>query len=113
MKGQRKTPKSPGKLRHHVAANIRHQMRAKFWNATNQPLSLAKAAGLSLSTVQRILSAEVGASIDNLEHIAQALDVPAFRLLLIDSTPHRPAHAPRAQATLHEPDVEYEKLRSR
>ena len=88
MKGKKKTPKVPGFMRHIVAENVRGLMNIRFRESANRPkaLSLATGApgegGLSLSTIQRILAAESGASLDNLEAVADALDVSLYQLML-------------------------------
>lgn len=45
-------------------------------------MALAKDAGVSLSTIQRVLSKESGASLDNIEAIAAAFDVSVYQLLI-------------------------------
>lgn len=88
MKGQKKTPKLPGFMRIVVAENIKALMVLKFPDSLNQPKALAdatgkpKEGGQSLSTVQRILKGESGASLDTLEAIADALDVSLYQLLI-------------------------------
>lgn len=88
MKGKKKTPKVAGFMRHIVADNIRQLMNARFKESGNKPKALSLATGkpgeggLSLSTVQRILAEETGATLDNLEAIADALDVSLYQLLI-------------------------------
>lgn len=88
MKGQKKTPKLPGFMRIVVAENVKALMALKFPDSLNQPKALAdatgkpKEGGQSLSTVQRILKGESGASLDTLEAIADALDVSLYQLLI-------------------------------
>lgn len=48
----------------------------------NKPGAVAKDAGVSLSTVQRIMSAQVGASLDNIEAIANVFDLSAYQMLI-------------------------------
>lgn len=88
MKGKKKTPKAPGFMRHIVAENVRELMNLKFPEAGDKPKALSLATGkpgeggLSKSTIQRVLAAEIGASLDNLEAIADALDVSLYQLLI-------------------------------
>jgi len=82
MKGKRKTPKIAGFMRVVLADNMRSLMQRRFKDSANLPMSLAKEAGVSLSTVQRILNQDVGASLDNIEAIAHALDLAVYQLLL-------------------------------
>lgn len=88
MKGKRKNRKIPGFMRHIVAENVRGLMDLRFRESRNRPKALSEATGpagegrLSLSTVQRILDEETGASLDNLEAIADALDVSLYQLLI-------------------------------
>jgi len=69
-------------MRYVLADNVVALMDRKFGDRENKPGALAKAAGLSLSTVQRTISAESGASVDTIESLALALDVFPYQLLL-------------------------------
>jgi hypothetical protein len=82
MNGKKKTPKVAGIMRHVLARNVRKLMEHHFSESSNRPKSLAKAAGLSLSTVQRMIAAENGASLDNIESVALALQVSPYQLLI-------------------------------
>lgn len=73
----------PGTMRAVVADNIKRRMEVCFEQSTNRPKSLAKEAGMSLSSIQRILSTEQAPTTDALEKIAIALDVAPYQLLLI------------------------------
>ena len=86
MKGRRKSPKIPGLLRSVVANNVRRLMRDKYAQRDNMPMALAKDAGTSLSTIQRILVGDHGASIDTLEGVARAFRIEPYQLLLQDFT---------------------------
>lgn len=85
-----KRPKIGGVMRGILAANIRYLMDVRFAASGNRPMALAKRAGISLSSVQRIVACDVGASIDNIEAIAAALGQPVYRLLLADMTADDP-----------------------
>jgi transcriptional regulator with XRE-family HTH domain len=82
MNGKKKTPKVPGFMRAVLAENVRALMDAHYRESSNKPKALSKDAGVSLSTVQRILSKEVGATIDNIEAISQVFDMSVYQLLL-------------------------------
>lgn len=82
MKGRKKKAKIPGFMRHIVADNVLGMMNARYAESRNKPGALAKDAGLSLSTVQRILGAMSGSSVDNLEAVASALDLSLYQLLI-------------------------------
>lgn len=82
MRGKKKTPKVPGFMRVVLARNVRKLMDLHFRESTNRPKSLALAAHVSLSTVQRILSAETGATVDNIEAVASAFQMSAYQLLI-------------------------------
>jgi hypothetical protein len=84
MKGKRKTPKTPGLLRWVVAENIKHRMADVYHESPNRTLSLARDSRVSHSTVQRIVGAQTGASLDNLEAIAGALKLQTYQLLIPD-----------------------------
>jgi transcriptional regulator with XRE-family HTH domain len=79
--GRAKKRKVPGVMRQVLAENVRASMEREFAVAANKPKELARAAGVTLSTVQRVLEADVGASIDNIESIAKALRSSAYDLL--------------------------------
>ena len=61
-------------------------MREKYAGQDNMPLALAKDAGTSLSTIQRILAANHGPNIDTIEGVARALRIEPYQLLLQDFT---------------------------
>lgn len=82
--------KAPGVMRGVVARNVKARMDLVYSEAANKPMSLSKDAGMALSSVQRVLSADVGVSVDNLERLAMALDTAPYQLLLPDMDPHNP-----------------------
>jgi transcriptional regulator with XRE-family HTH domain len=77
-----KTPKTPGLMRAVVADNVRELMELRLARHGDKVKVLAAKSGVSRSSVQRVLNAEYGASIDTLEHLARALGVPLFQLLV-------------------------------
>lgn len=82
MKRGPKKPKHPGFMRSVLAENVELLMNKHFEIKSNKPKSLAEEAKVSLSTVQRIIAAEVGASLDNIEAIAGAFGLSAYQLLI-------------------------------
>jgi methylphosphotriester-DNA--protein-cysteine methyltransferase len=82
MKGKTKQPKVAGFMRAVLAENLRRLMDQHYKESRNRPKALAQDAGVSLSTVQRILSATVGATIDNIEAIAAVFHLSTYQLLL-------------------------------
>lgn len=82
MKGQTKRHKVPGEMREVLAQNVNRLMEERYKTSRNRPMSLANDAGVSLSSVQRILSRETGASIDTVEAVAKVLGLPTFQMLV-------------------------------
>jgi transcriptional regulator with XRE-family HTH domain len=82
MKGRKKTPKVPGFMRTILAANLKKLLERDYRDNPNKPKALAADAGVSLSTVQRIVNAEVGASLDNIESIAAVFDLSPYQILV-------------------------------
>lgn len=82
MKGKPKRRKFVGFMRQVVAQNVRHLVDRHYAMSTNRPKALAKDAGLSLSSVQRVLNAEAGASIDTMEVIANVFELSVYQLVL-------------------------------
>jgi transcriptional regulator with XRE-family HTH domain len=90
MKGRKKTPKVAGFMRQVLALNVKQLMDVHLRESGNKPMALAKAAGVSLSTVQRIVRSETGASLDNIEAIAAAFQLSAYQLLVPNLHPENP-----------------------
>ena len=82
MKGRAKRPKIPGFMRAVLADNVQRLMLLHYAQNSNRPKALSVDAGVSLSTVQRILARDVGASLDNIEAMATAFDVSVYQLLI-------------------------------
>jgi DNA-binding phage protein len=82
MKGQPKKRKYVGFMREVLAQNVRQLIDHHYKDSDNRPKALANDTGLSLSSVQRVLSAEAGASIDTIEVIANAFDLSTYHLVL-------------------------------
>lgn len=67
-----------------VADNVQGLMDSLYAGNPNKVKALAIDSGLSLSTVQRILNKEVGASVDNLESLAKSLGCSVGDLVTAD-----------------------------
>ena len=80
--GQPKKRKTPGEMREVLAQNINRLMDQRYRDSANRPMALAKDAQVSLSSVQRTLSRETGASIDTVESFARVFGLPPFQLLV-------------------------------
>lgn len=90
MPGKAKAPKYVGRMRYVLAANVRAAMEFRFPTSTNKPKALAKASGVTLSTVQRILEPTVGATVDSLEQLADALGFSVYQLLSVNFNVRNP-----------------------
>ena len=77
-------------MRQVLALNVAQLMELHYKLSTNRPRALARDAGVSLSTVQRILSAQTGASLDNVEAVAAAFQLSAYQLLIPNLHPDNP-----------------------
>lgn len=77
-----KTPKVPGQLRKVIAANVDLMAQVEFRASPNKPMALALAAGVSKSTVQRIMAGDVGADLETLEKVAVALGLIPYQLFI-------------------------------
>ena len=72
------------KLRATLASNLRIQMQRSANLGTEA--KVAKAAGITQSSVNRVLNSDVGASIDVVEQLSDGLQIPAIMLL---ADPHQ------------------------
>lgn len=79
-------------MRQVLSANLKALMSSHpdYRENDNKPKALAKAADISLSSVQRVMNAEVGASLDTLEQIAAVFDIAVYQLLLPNLDPANP-----------------------
>ena len=85
MKGEKKTPKAPGLTRQVIGRNVARLLDyhyAHLPSLTQRQRALAKDSGVGFGTVQRITKGEVGASIDNIEQLALALQVSVYQIVL-------------------------------
>ena len=69
-------------MRQVVAQNVRNLVEHHYANEDNKPKRLAQDAQISLSSAQRVLAADVGASIDTLESIANVFEISVYQLVL-------------------------------
>ena len=69
-------------MRHVLAENVDALMKLHFRDSRNRPKALAHKAGVSLSTVQRILAMQTGATLDNIEAIAGVFSLSAYQILI-------------------------------
>lgn len=69
-------------MREVVAQNLDALMQLHYRDEGDKHMALSKAAGVSKSTVQRIVKRDVGASIDNLEAIAAVFQLSAYQMLV-------------------------------
>lgn len=77
-----KRRKIAGFMREVVAQNVRHLVDRHYADSDNKPKRLAEDAQISLSSAQRVLAADVGASIDTLESIANVFELSVYQLVL-------------------------------
>lgn len=69
-------------MRDILAANVAALMERELSGCDNKPMMLAKKADISLSSVQRIMNKQTGASLDTIESVALALGVSPYQLLI-------------------------------
>jgi AraC-like DNA-binding protein len=74
--------KSEGFMRHVLARNLRALADHHFPDETNKPKKLATITGMSASQIQRILNAELGTSIDNMERLAAVFSLSVYQVTL-------------------------------
>lgn len=93
---KKKTPKIAGFMRNVLAANVDALMELRLPTYGDKISELARRAGMSRSSVQRIVRADLGASLDLIEQIAYALGVTTYQLLLPGLDAARPQQVPGA-----------------
>lgn len=88
-KGKTRRKKTPSLfLRAVIAANVSARAKIQFPNSDNLPVDIAKASEgaatnkLIKSTVQRIMSGETSATLEQLDGLAFALDLQQYQLLM-------------------------------
>jgi hypothetical protein len=74
--------KQVGELRKQFAQNLARLMDQRYKESTNRPKALAKDTGFSLSSIQRTLDCETGATVDTIERYGEVFGLPPFQLLV-------------------------------
>lgn len=74
--------KQPGEIREVFAQNLNRLMEQHYRESTNRPAALAKDTGIALSSVQRTLARQTGATIDTVEAFARVFGLPPFQMLV-------------------------------
>jgi transcriptional regulator with XRE-family HTH domain len=77
--------KTPGFMRSVLAKNLKALIDHHYCDIekpTNRYIKLAKKTGMSVSSIQRFVNAQQGASIDTIETLAYAFDLSPYHLLL-------------------------------
>lgn len=84
--GKTRRRKTPSRLRTVIAVNVATRAVVQFRDHPNIPMAIVEASGkaFSKSTVQRIMEAKVGTSLEQLDSLAKALDLMPYHLLLED-----------------------------
>jgi transcriptional regulator with XRE-family HTH domain len=80
-----KRHKTPGFTRRIVADNVAELLKKHYAgkrNITQMQRAFCAESGVNFSTVQRVCSEKVGASIDTLEEIAAFFELSAYQLVL-------------------------------
>ena len=80
MTGKR-PPKSSGNLKRVFALNVKDLMESRFKLSPNKPMAMAKTVGITLSSIQRVLSGESAPTLDTVEAIAERMKVSVTGLL--------------------------------
>lgn len=94
-----KSPKTAGFLRSIVAANLNALMEHNLKEKGDKPRALQEISGVRKSTIQRILSQEVGANMETLEALAAAFHLSGYQLLIPELNPRSPQQIPGAWKT--------------
>jgi len=72
----------PGEAREVLAQNVERLMEQRYKESSNRPMSLAKDAMVSLSTVQRTLSRAHSTQLDTIEAYARVFGLRPFELIV-------------------------------
>lgn len=73
-----------------LADNLARLMEHHMRDEVNRPRKLSTITGLSLSSVQRVLSAKTGPSIDTIEAVASAFGLAPYQILIPGLNPAAP-----------------------
>lgn len=121
-KQARRGPRPPSlpavRLRRVLAENVqflldRHYPLSKYRIKSKQQQQLAKDAGVSWSSIQRMLDPEDGKAIDTIADIAVAVHIHPAELLRSDLPERLPDHKPPETTEPHEPQPTRELRRRR
>ena len=85
-----KSRKIPGFARNVVADNVKALMNHHYAGDANKPKRLAGASGVALATIQRVMKADNGPSVDTVEAIASAFGLACYQLLIPGIDPTAP-----------------------
>ena len=102
--GRTRRRKTPSLLRSVIAKNVTTRARRIFPVSKNLPMDIRKASGdhdlerLTKSTIQRIISAETSATLEQIALLAQALELSPYQLLIPDLDSANPQLAKGATA---------------
>jgi DNA-binding Xre family transcriptional regulator len=90
MKGKTRRPRFVAKaVRKTLAANLEAKMAERFPHAPDRVRALANVAGTARATIQRILEIDVvGATVDTIGQLANALHCEPYELLMPDRFAH-------------------------
>lgn len=85
--GRTRRKKIPSALRGVIAKNIADRAAVVFHDAPNVPMAIREASGstdatrMAKSNIQKIMRGETSPTIEQLEGLGRALDIPVYRLL--------------------------------
>lgn len=83
VKGKTRKPKAiDTQLRSILAENVRRRMEARYPGLRNQERKLAVEADVALSTLQRLLASESGATVDTISAIAKVFHTAPYKFLI-------------------------------
>lgn len=86
--------KVAGDARATFADNLKRLIAVHYATSTNKPKSLASDAGVTLSTVQRALSAETAPTLDTVEAISKAFGLEPYQTLVVGLNIEKPQAVP-------------------
>lgn len=85
-----KKRKPEGVSRQILAENVKALMSRQYRLSGDKPKDLARDAGTSLSTVQRVIGGKTSARTDTIDQLAEALGVLPYQLLIPSLNPANP-----------------------
>jgi hypothetical protein len=116
-RGKRPASAPATRLRRTVAANIRGLMEqiyplAKYTKKSYQEQAFARDAGVSWSSVQRVLNPHSGQTLDVIADLAVALHVKSSDLLIEDFASPKNTSESKEKSPFQEPDLKKPSKRS-